>query len=92
MDHIHTHTKEESIKNAKIISKKVKEYNPQNIFSPGMIRVDYLNKQKQVRISHVWLNEAEVWFEIVTLIKQGATNISIRLTNSIGNGTIITKI
>ena len=60
MDHIHTYTKEESIKNAKRISKKVKEYNPQNIFSPEMIRIDYINKEKQVRISHVRLNEAEV--------------------------------
>jgi len=42
-----------------------------------MIRIDYLNKEKEVRHSFVRMDEAEVWFEIVTLIKQGATDIYV---------------
>lgn len=42
-----------------------------------MIRIDYLNKDKEVRHSFVRKDEAEVWFEIVTIIKQGATDICV---------------
>lgn len=42
-----------------------------------MIRIDYLNKEWQVRHSFVRMDEAEVWFEIVQLIKQWSTDIHI---------------
>jgi len=41
------------------------------------IRIDYLNKDKQVR--HTYVNEAidSIWFEIITILKQWATDIRV---------------
>ena len=49
------------------------------------VRIDYLNKDKQVRHSFVNIWEVydgiyevdDIWFEIVTLLKQWATDIRI---------------
>lgn len=42
-----------------------------------MIRIGYLNKDRQVRHSFVRLDEADVWFEITTIIKHWATDIFV---------------
>jgi len=41
------------------------------------IRIDYLNKDRQVRHIHTDGDELELWFEIITILKQWATDVRV---------------